>query len=763
MLNLGITLNLCDLVCLMNNTLSSDKILQQMYRCMTEFVPNSNGKEQSSFITEGNDKKIGFVIDLNISRVLNTCISYTVYKNETNISDKLKYLIENHLINIDVDIFENKKLDSDTLVKKLMSIWKEDPINSFRTLLRKLDNDYEEFDNTTQKLLNNTFTRNIKDGKFTVDVILKDDEAEIQKLSSGKEIIKNGNSDKEEIQKEIQISFTKDVLPYIIPLTCILTIKNSNNDFIKMLIDIKNNKELLEIFDDQCLIWWNKKDLIELVKEIVNKYFDKKSNAYNISVQFKMSLQSLIDMPKELLELISECLKPKDIEKKEYGEVFTPMNLVSDMLDKLPEHVWKNKNLKWLDPCCGMGNFPIAVYLRLIDTLKYEIPNDAERKKHILQNMLYMSELNKKNIFICKQIFDMNNEYKLNIYEGDSLKADYLKEFGIKQFDIIVGNPPYNDNSGNKGKGHTLWTKFVELSLNKILNKNGYLVFIHPSLWRQIDHPCLKLIKDKRLIYLEIHNVDDGQKMFRCATRYDWYVLQNTLLTDFTSGNTLSTDFTSGNTLLTDFTSGNTLLTDFTSGNTLLTDFTSGNTNYKNQTIIKGEDGIINKINLNEWQFIPNMMFKEIKKLVINESENKIQIIHSESNYEVRRKWMSHTKTIKHIYPCVYSINKQNEISCKYSEITDKGHFNICKFIFTNGSGFYCDKDGKYGLTQWASGIADTEKNLLLIENAFKTLKFNNIKKAIQLDSSSYNIKVMKLFKKDFYNEFLNDELLIKK
>jgi hypothetical protein len=28
--------------------------------------------------------------------------------------------------------------------------------------------------------------------------------------------------------------------------------------------------------------------------------------------------------------------------------------------------------------------------------------------------MLYMSELNKKNVLVCKQIFDINNEYKLN-------------------------------------------------------------------------------------------------------------------------------------------------------------------------------------------------------------------------------------------------------------------------------------------------------------------------------------------------------------
>ena len=75
-----------------------------------------------------------------------------------------------------------------------------------------------------------------------------------------------------------------------------------------------------------------------------------------------MSLQSLIDNPKELLELINDCLKPKEVEKKENGEVFTPIKLVNDMLNKLPIEVWKNKNLKWLDPCCGMGNYFILGY-----------------------------------------------------------------------------------------------------------------------------------------------------------------------------------------------------------------------------------------------------------------------------------------------------------------------------------------------------------------------------------------------------------------
>ena len=53
------------------------------------------------------------------------------------------------------------------------------------------------------------------------------------------------------------------------------------------------------------------------------------------------------------------------------------------MLDKIPIDVWKNKNLKRLDPCCGMGNFPIAVYLRLREGLKKEIKDVKVRKKHI--------------------------------------------------------------------------------------------------------------------------------------------------------------------------------------------------------------------------------------------------------------------------------------------------------------------------------------------------------------------------------------------
>ena len=700
MLSLGITINSCDIVMLMNNTLSSDKVMQQMYRCMTE----------------GENKKMAFVVDLNISRVLYTCVNYTIYKNSQSIEDKIKYLIENHLINIDTDMMENKKLDSDKIVKKLMEIWKDDPINSFKSLLRNLDNDYVEFDNTTQKLINNSFTNSIKENKVNTKIEIIDSEDELQELPSGKEKIKNeeenesiyDDTEDEKEKEELKISFTKDVLPYIIPLTCILTIENKNKDFVKMLNDIKEDKQLLEVFDEQCLIWWNKKGLVNFIQEIVSKYFDKNSNTYNISIQFKMSIQSLIDRPKELLELITECLKPKTIEKKTFGEVFTPIDLINKMLNKLPKEVWKNKNLKWLDPSVGMGNFMVVIYLRLMEGLTDIIVDEKERKKHILENMLFMCELNKKNVFVCKQIFDINNEYKLKIHQGDFLEFEPKKIFNVNNFDIIVGNPPYQDDTGNKG--NKLWTKFVEIILEKksMLNNNGYLLFVHPSLWRQIDHKIQKIMTSKQIIYLEIHNEKDGFKTFSANTRYDWYLLQNK--------------------------------------------------EYKHDTIIKDEKGKIVKFNINKMKFIPNFNFNIITKLT--SSNNKVDILHSESIYEPRKKWMSSKKDTTFKYPCIYSINKSNTPSFKWSNINDKGHFSIPKVIWGGGAtGFIFDKSGEYGMTQWASAIVDDVKILPTIKEALESENFSNIIKAISVSKQEINYKILREFNKDFYKIINNKKL----
>ena len=379
-----------------------------------------------------------------------------------------------------------------------------------------------------QKLLNTSFTNSLKDNKVNSTVEFKDDDDELQVLPSGKEKNKDSDSNisnesdelEEKKEEEIKISFTKDVLPYVIPLTCILTIEDKNKDFINMLNNIKESKELLEIFDDQCLIWWNKKGLISIIHDIINKYFDKSSNTYNISIQFKMSIQSLLDRPKELLELIGDCLKPKAIEKKTFGEVFTPMDFINDKMlkdieeywmKKHNENIWTNEKLTWYDPATGMGNYPIAIYYKLMEGLKIKIPNEIERKKHIIEKQLYMGELNKKNCFVVKQIFNINNEYKLNLYEGDTLNVKLNEVFGKNKFDIIIGNPPYNEVLTSVG-AKPLYNKFIEYYVNKC----NMLSFIVPSRWfaggKGLDKFREMMINRTDILYIK--HYDNACKIF---------------------------------------------------------------------------------------------------------------------------------------------------------------------------------------------------------------------------------------------------------
>lgn len=548
-LTLGITLPFVDIVFLFNDIISSDKIIQMMYRCMTESINNAENNKINTGV-----KKMGFVVDLNISRVINTCLDYNVYKKDLNVEQKFTYLVENNLINIDNDLFQGKE-NKTKLVEKLLHIWKADPIHNLKILLKKIEDNIIELDTKDQKLLNQCFTSSIDDEKVNVKV--KVDEESDSPLPTGKKSKKKkgeeaGEESGEEPEKEskdINISLTKDVLPFVIPLVCILTMDTEQKDILEMLNMIKISPSLLNVFQDQSFKWWNKPDIIKLVEAIIRKYIKKNSCIYNIAIQFKMSLQSLIDKPKELLELIDSCLKPKQKEKQENGEVFTPMSLVFEMLDNLDKHyisvngrsIFTKKDFKWFDPASGMGNFPVAVYLRLIEGLKTQIPNDEDRKKHIIENMLYMSELNKKNVFISHQIFNMNNQYKLNLYEGDTLELDIVSVWGLQlnSFDVILGNPPYNkggirSHTGKQllegEKSETIWTKFIEKSF-EWLKPDGFLVFINPLSWLKKSHSLHNKMLDKHIIWLKLWDDSQSKGMINADIPISLYILQNTLNT----------------------------------------------------------------------------------------------------------------------------------------------------------------------------------------------------------------------------------------
>jgi len=67
-------------------------------------------------------------------------------------------------------------------------------------------------------------------------------------------------------------------------------------------------------------------------------------------------------------------------------EVFTPPNLVNQILDLLPIELWSNKDAKFLDPVCKSGVFLREIAKRLNAGLEKQIPQKQKRLNHIYKN-----------------------------------------------------------------------------------------------------------------------------------------------------------------------------------------------------------------------------------------------------------------------------------------------------------------------------------------------------------------------------------------
>lgn len=543
-LTLAITLPYADIVFLLNDGKASDRISQIMYRSMSEKIDTEYN------INSGN-KKIAFVVDFNISRCLEILLNFNIYNDEFtkgNIKNKLKYIINNSLIHIDPDFFVLKE-NKTQLIERLTNIWKQNPVNSFHKLIENIKNIELVLPNKIQKEINTLLSMN-KTSHIHLEKCYTDS---VQSIQNGRTCTKNddsesenesdneSDSDDENKSVQIKVSFTKDVLSSIIPFVCILTLKNDKYNLYKILRSIKNNEYMANIFNSQCFIWWKKSNIFELIYTIVKKYIIKTENfdlINNCIIQLKTTMNNYLDDPDKLLGYINFCLKPKESEKKEFGEVFTPMEIVFEMIDKLDfyykrendgDSIFENPNLKWFDPASGMGNFIIGVYLRLMEGLKNIFLDDDERKNHIIKNMLYMSEINEKNVYICKQIFGD----ECNIYCGDTLQLDTKEEWGIKKFEIIVQNPPYNSGGirSHTGKqlgesNKTLWPDFIEYSM-KHLCKNGYLVSINPLSWLKNSHSVHNLLLSKHIIWMRLWDNIKSLKVINGKIPISLFILQN--------------------------------------------------------------------------------------------------------------------------------------------------------------------------------------------------------------------------------------------
>jgi hypothetical protein len=199
------------------------------------------------------------------------------------------------------------------------------------------------------------------------------------------------------------------------------------------------------------------------------------------------------DHIKDVILMLREYVKVGEVEKKKFGEVMTPLELVKEMLATLPDEVWSNPNLKWLDPANGSGPYPLMVIYRLMNGLKDWEPDEEKRYKHIVEKMIYVCELQPKNMFLYMCAVDPWDIYQLNIYTGSFLESGFdkhMKEvWGIDRVDIVIGNPPYQRN---------LHLDFINSSFNIC---NLFVLMVHPNSWLIDEKNHTKIyLKTKELI-----------------------------------------------------------------------------------------------------------------------------------------------------------------------------------------------------------------------------------------------------------------------
>ena len=146
--------------------------------------------------------------------------------------------------------------------------------------------------------------------------------------------------------------------------------------------------------------------------------------------------------------------------------MITPINVVKDMVDLLPDNVW-NKDTKFLDIACKSGNFLREIYLRLMNCkdLKEYKPNKEDRSEYIRKNQIYGICINTSDKYIsARNVFGYNaKEHNIRYINNwvdavthkdkqNKLNITFMKDkiqeaFGDSmKFNVIVGNPPYNND-----------------------------------------------------------------------------------------------------------------------------------------------------------------------------------------------------------------------------------------------------------------------------------------------------------------------------
>ena len=708
----------CDVVIRLDNGTDIDDAEQVGYRCLTEGPVTDNVDGQ---------KTIGIIVDLNIQRVYSVMRNkIKKYKMDNPNSNKTYGDIIQHMYTENQFIFNPNEFDFGNCTDEMIEYYKKYEENLKSETLIETVTCNIQCDDTLCDIIKKI---KLQDGTYQANPKLNGKQPEVTKGDKTKkkgDPIKDDDNTSNSVEPQNEdsvseidvfknINKTKNLYEFLSKLSCLilrLDYKNPNitSNVIDLLKTLRENEKRfniikMKLIDDYSI---NEKDL----NKIYDIYITDMNNQNNIDILDDIFEIYANSKPEVVRDIIGKHFIPSLDQKKKNAEIPTPPKLCDEMLSKIPKEYFTIETNKSFEPCCGKGNFVLAIFEAYFEGLSHIIEDECERSKHILKECIYFCDIDPLNIYIteellkCHALSKMKEEYwkdwdnvleiydvKLNSYIGDTLKLDPKKEWGIEEFDAIIGNPPYNNSSGTGGS-RKLWDKFVYYSIDNCLKEDGYLLFIHPPNWRKPENKIFNYIKKFNLISVNILSEKEGIEYFKCSTKADYYLLQKN--------------------------------------------------KYNGKTIINNNYDL----NINDLMFIPNNNFKLFNKIYGNN-----EIVCPNTSYSSDMKWMKDDKNLRYKY--LLTKNSKCE-TYKYSN-ENKNYNNIKKVIISCGRYPYPINDfkGELGLSCYNFGIViDNKEEGEKIIKCLDSEKFKDLLKNNKWGSYNIEWRMFKYFKKDFWKEF---------